>query len=326
LTEGSPRRVVPGTGLSLFPLVLGGNVFGWSADESASFAVLDAYVDAGGNAIDTADVYCAWLGTSGGESETIIGRWLASRRHRDRLIIATKMGKAPGLDNLRPSTIRAAVEGSLRRLQADHIDLYYAHRDHDDPLGPALETFDALVREGKVRHLAASNYPPARLAEALDLSEARGWSPFVALQPEYHLMARDSYDDSYAPLCLARGVGTLPYYALARGFLTGKYRRGDDSVSSVRAEAVERFRTPRGYDVLDVVHQVAIAHATTPGAVALAWLLTRPAVVAPIASARTPDQLVDLLPMADLTLEPDEIAALDAVSAPSSDPGAMLEP
>jgi len=282
---------LPGTDLDLFPLCLGGNVFGWSADEDASFAVLDAYVAAGGNVIDTADAYARWLGHGGGESESVIGRWMQARGNRDDLVIATKVGKNEGLDNLRPETIRAACDLSLQRLQTDRIDLYYAHQDHDDDMPAALEAFDSLVREGKVRHLAASNYTGARLTEALDLQAQHGWAPYAALQPEYNLVARTEYETEYADLCVERGLGTLPYFGLARGYLTGKYRVGGETIDSVRAGGASVYADERGERVVDALEAVATAHGVRPAAVALAWLRTRPAVVAPIASARTPEQL-----------------------------------
>ena len=309
------RIALPGTDLSLFPLFLGGNVFGWSADEQQSFAVLDAYVAAGGNAIDSADSYAAWLGNGGGESETVLGRWMAARGNRDDLVVATKVGKRPGFDNLRPENIRASVEGSLQRLQTDRIDLYYAHQDHDDDMGAALEAFDSLVRAGKVRHLAASNYSAQRLTEALDLQAQQGWAPYAALQPEYNLVARTQYESEYADLCVERGIGTLPYFGLARGYLTGKYRTGGATVESVRAGGVAAYADERGERVVDALAALAASHGVRPAAVALAWLRTRPAVVAPIASARTPEQLAELLPMATLELGEDELAMLDSVSA-----------
>jgi aryl-alcohol dehydrogenase-like predicted oxidoreductase len=306
---------LPGTDLDLFPLCLGGNVFGWSADEDASFAVLDAYVAAGGNVIDTADAYARWLGHGGGESESVIGRWMQARGNRDHLVIATKVGKNVGLDNLRPETIRAACDLSLQRLQTDRIDLYYAHQDHDDDMGAALEAFDSLVRAGKVRHLAASNYSAARLTEALDLQAANGWAPYAALQPEYNLVARTEYETEYADLCVERGIGTLPYFGLARGYLTGKYRVGGERIDSVRAGGASAYADERGEQVVDALESIARGHGVRPAAVALAWLSTRPAVVAPIASARTPEQLADLLPMATLELTPDDLARLELVSA-----------
>ena len=309
------RTTLPGTDLDLFPLCLGGNVFGWSADEPASHSVLDAYVAAGGNVIDTADAYARWLGNGGGESESIIGRWMRARGNRDELVIATKVGKNEGLDNLRPETIRHACELSLQRLQTDRIDLYYAHQDHDDDMAVTLETFDALVREGKVRHLAASNYTGARLRAALDLQAAHGWAPYAALQPEYNLIARTEYETEYAALCTERGVGTLPYFGLARGYLTGKYRLGGAAVDSVRSPGVAALTTERGEAVLRVLGTVADGHGVAMAAVALAWLLTRPAVVAPIASARTPEQLADLLPMTEIVLGEEELTLLGEASA-----------
>ena len=306
---------LPGTDLDLFPLCLGGNVFGWSADEDASFAVLDAYVAAGGNVIDTADAYARWLGHGGGESESVIGRWMQARGNRDQLVIATKVGKNEGFDNLRPETIRAACDLSLQRLQTDRIDLYYAHQDHDDDMGAALEAFDSLVRAGKVRHLAASNYTAARLTEALDLQAQHRWSPYAALQPEYNLVARTEYETEYADLCVERGIGTLPYFGLARGYLTGKYRTGGATVESVRAGGVAAYADERGERVVDSLETIAASHGVRPAAVALAWLRTRPAVVAPIASARTPEQLAELLPMATLELTAEDLARLEAVSA-----------
>ncbi len=310
------RVTLPGTDLSLFPLCLGGNVFGWSADEAASFAVLDSYVAAGGNVIDTADGYARWLGNGGGESETVIGSWMAARGNRDDLVIATKVGKNEGLDNLRPETIRRACDLSLQRLQTDRIDLYYAHQDHlDDDMAATLETFDALVREGKVRHLAASNYTGARLGQALDLQAANGWAPYAALQPHYNLVERTEYETEYADLCVERGIGTLPYYGLARGYLTGKYRVGGAVVESVRAGGTASYQDERGERVIDALGVIAASHGVRPAAVALAWLRTRPAVVAPIASARTPEQLAELLPMAGLALTSDELGLLERVSA-----------
>lgn len=307
--------LLPGTDCDVFPLCLGGNVFGWSADRDASFAILDAYAEAGGNFIDTADTYSSWQGTNGGESETIIGEWLRLRGNRKDMIIATKVGKAPGLQNLRPETIRTAAEASLERLGIDQIDLYYAHQDHDDPMAPALEAFDALVRDGMVRYLAASNYSATRLRDALDLAAANNWASFIALQPHYNLMERPIFEDDLMPLCSERGLGVLPYFGLARGYLTGKYRAGGPEVASVRAQGASHYIGDQGEAVLAELGSIAQAHSTTIAAVALAWLAHRPTVVAPIASARTVEQLADLLPMTTLELTADEVSALDAASA-----------
>ncbi|CAB4938137.1 MAG: aldo/keto reductase [Actinobacteria bacterium] len=307
-------RLLPGTDLMVHPLCLGGNVFGWGADRDESFAVLDAYADAGGNFIDTADTYSSWQGTDGGESETIIGDWMVARGNRDSMIIATKVGKAPKLNNLRPETITTAMDLSLQRLRTDRVDLYYAHQDHDDPMPGALEAFDSLVRSGKARYLAASNYSPDRLAEALELAAANNWAPFVALQPGYNLMQRPGFEDALMPFCLERGVGTLPYYGLARGYLTGKYRLGGPEVTSVRAAAAATHVDSHGESVLQVVERVAQRHGVSMGSVALGWLASRPTVVAPIASARTVQQLADMLPMATLELSNDDLDELTAVS------------
>lgn len=295
---------IAGTELDVFPLCLGGNVFGWTADEDASFAVLDAYAEAGGNFIDTADLY------AGGESERIIGRWLARRGRRDDLVIATKVGMATGRANLRPETIRAAVEDSLKSLGVDHIDLYYAHRDDlGTPIEETLAAFDELVREGKVGHIAASNYEAPRLAAALKISETEGLARYVALQPHYNLMERD-FEGDLANLCARENLGVLPYFGLARGFLTGKYRPGGPEGDSPRSGRAREYLNDRGLAVLGVLDELAAAHDTTQAAVALAWLLAQPTVVAPIASARNTEQLAGLLPIAELRLGEEEMNRL----------------
>ena len=304
------------TSLDVFPLCLGGNVFGWTADEGQSFAVLDAYATAGGNFIDTADAYSAWVpGHAGGESETIVGRWMAKRGNRDRMVIATKVGKFPGLSGLSAKTIRAAAESSLRRLRTDRIDLYYAHTDDAaTPLEETLGAFDALVREGKVRHIAASNHTESRLAEALAVSKRAGLARYVALQPHYNMVHRPEYESGLAALCVREGLACFPYYALASGFLAGKYRPGA-KVESQRASTAAQYLDDRGLRILAALDGIAAARRTTVAAVALAWLLTRPAVVAPIASARTPEQLAELLPLASMRLDDDEQQRLDDASA-----------
>jgi aryl-alcohol dehydrogenase (NADP+) len=298
------------TDLDVFPLCLGGNVFGWTADEAASFEVLDAYTQAGGNFVDTADLY------AGGESEKIIGRWLAQRGRRDDIVIATKVGMAGERANLRADTIRAAAEDSLKSLGVDHIDLYYAHRDDlGTPIEETLAAFDDLVREGKVRYIAASNYDAPRLAAALKISDTEGLARYVALQPEYNLVARDSFEGELADLCVREDLGVMPYFGLARGFLTGKYRPGGPEGDSPRSERARQHLDDRGIAVLGVLDEVAAAHDTSLAAVALAWLLAHPAVVSPIASARNTDQLADLLPVADLRLTKDEIDRLTQAAA-----------
>lgn len=280
-------------------------MFGWTADEDASFAVLDAYAEAGGDFIDTADLY------AGNESERIIGRWLARRGRRDDLVIATKVGMAPGMKNLKAETIRAAAEASLDRLGIDHIDLYYAHRDDPStPLEETLTAFDALVRAGKVRYIAASNYDAPRLTEALKISDSEGLARYVALQPHYNLVERDSFEGDLAALCAREDIAVMPYFGLAKGFLTGKYRKGGPEGDSPRSERARAYLSDRGVAVLGVLDEVAAAHDTTVASVALAWLLAQPTVVAPIASARDTGQLADLLPMAGLRLTGEEIDRL----------------
>jgi aryl-alcohol dehydrogenase (NADP+) len=302
------------TDIDVFPLCLGGNVFDWTADERQSFDVLDAYAAAGGNFIDTADVYSAWVpGHTGGESERIIGRWMAARGSRDRMVIATKVGMSPGLKGLSAGIIRAAAEASLRRLGVDRIDLYYAHAD--DPATPLVESlrgFDALVREGKVRYVAASNYSAPRLAEALGISAREGLVRYIALQPHYNLVHRSDYEGDLRDLCGREGLACFPYYGLAKGFLTGKYRPGT-KVESPRAAGAGEYLDAHGLRVLAALDDIAAAHHTTVAAVSLAWLVAQPTVVAPIASARSVEQLVELLPVADIRLSPGDIARLGSV-------------
>ena len=296
--------------LDVFPLCLGGNVFGWTADEEASFAVLDAYAEAGGNFIDTANSY---MRPNPGISETIIGRWMAARGNRDRMVIAIKVGGGfPGLDDLRPDTIARAARDSLARLQTDRIDLYYAHKpDPGTPLADSLRAFDRLVREGLVRHVGLSNHAPQAVAEALEICEREGLARPVALQDHYNLVERDA-ERELLPLCEEHGLGMLPYYGLAKGFLTGKYRPDGAAIESRRAEGARAYLDERGLAVLEALDAVAAEHGVPQAAVALAWLRTRPAVAAPIASARTPDQLAQLLPMADLELGDEEVDRLTA--------------
>ena len=306
--------------LDVAPLCLGGNPFGWTADEETSFAVLDAYVDAGGNFIDTADMYSSWVpGNSGGESETIIGRWLKARGNRDRMVIATKVGALPGMDNLAPSTIRLGAEASLRRLGIDHIDLYYAHVDDPDtPLAETLAAFDTLVRAGMVRHIAASNFTADRLSASLETSAQEGFAAYVAVQAEYNLVQREGYESDLAPTVTSTGLACLPYVALARGFLTGKYRHGSPEVDSPRAGQARAHLNGNGPAVLEALDDVAAAHHTTLAAVALAWLAAQPTVATPLAGARNPAQLADLLPFLTLGLTTDELARLDKASSASA--------
>ncbi|MFD7448261.1 aldo/keto reductase [Kitasatospora sp. NPDC059827] len=315
---GNQSRVRLGTSdLSVHPLSLGGNVFGWTADQQQSFAVLDAYAAAGGNFVDTADAYSAWApGNTGGESETVIGDWLRSRGNRDDIVIATKVGSHPEATGLAAATIKSSVEGSLRRLGVDHIDLYYTHRDDDTPVEEFVTALDELVRAGKVRAVAASNISAERLAEALSFAEREGLAAYVAVQPHYNLVSRGTFEGPLAEVVAEHGLATVPYYALASGFLTGKYRPGGPGVDSARAEGATRYLAePRGPKVLAALDEVAADHGVEPATVALAWLAARPTVAAPIASARTVDQLPPLLAAAALTLTPAQTALLTDASA-----------
>jgi len=303
--------------LDVFPVCLGGNVFGWTADERQSFMVLDAYVDAGGNFIDTSDSYSAFApGNVGGESETVIGNWIAARGNRASVVIATKVGRKPDRQGLSRANIRAAVEESLARLQTDYIDLYYAHADDPaTPLDETLATFDELIKEGKVRYIAASNYAASRLEQALEISDRLGLARYVALQPHHSLVEREHYEGPLADLCEREDLACVPYWALARGFLTGKYRPDGAEVDSPRAGQAAQYLDDRGIRVLEALDRVAETQRTTVAAVALAWVLAQPTVAAPIASARNPEQLSEILPAAELRLDPDEVRELSAASA-----------
>jgi aryl-alcohol dehydrogenase-like predicted oxidoreductase len=297
------------TGLDVFALCLGGNVFGWTADEEQSRAVLDAYVAAGGNFVDTANSYLV----EHGRSETIIGRWLADRGNRDELVVATKVGGGRGaVRSLSAKTIEREAHASLDRLQTDRIDLYYAHFDDDaTPLEETVRAFDALVRDGVVRHLGASNYSPQRLTAALELQRDLGLAEFTVLQPHYNLVERE-FEGTLLPVAEAWDLAVLPYFALAKGFLTGKYRPGGEAVRSERAEGARAYLDKGGAAVLEALDEVAAAHDTTVAAVALGWLLAKPRIVAPIASARTVEQLEQILPAAALELTPADIERLSA--------------
>lgn len=303
--------------LSIAPLAFGGNVFGWSVDAPRAFALLDAFVDAGGNLIDTADVYPAWVpGNRGGESETIIGQWLQRSGKRDRVLIATKVGKWSQQSGLSRANIQQAVDGSLQRLQTDHIDLYQAHADDASvPLQETLGAFARLIEQGKVRVIGASNYGAERFAEALRISKEHGLPRYESLQPEYNLVNRAGYEHALEPLVRAEHVGVLSYYALASGFLSGKYRRAADlAKSAARGGAVKKYLNRRGLGILAALDQIAAAHHATPAQVALAWLIARPGLTAPIASATDTGQLHELLGAMKLELTHDEIAQLDLAS------------
>jgi len=293
---------IPRTELSIYPLSLGGNVFGWTATKEESFKVLDRFADLGGNFIDTADVYSAWKeGNSGGESESIIGEWMKSRGNRSKMVIATKVAKLPTKPGLSPANIASAVEDSLRRLRTEYIDLYYAHED-DEKVSQEdyLTAFDRLVRDGKVRYLGASNFSAERLRSAAKISADGNLASFVALQNHYNILERDEYEKSMIPALQDLGISSIPYFGLARGFLTGKYRKGV-KVDSVRAAGVEAYQNERGWSIIERLEAIAKAKSTTISAVALAWLRAQPTVVAPIASARTVDQLEEITPIVPLS-------------------------
>jgi aryl-alcohol dehydrogenase-like predicted oxidoreductase len=292
-------------------------VFGWTIDEERSFAVLDAYVAAGGNFIDTADSYGRRGPGGAGESERIIGRWMAARGNREQLVIATKVGSSPELRGLSAATIKRGVEASLERLGTDRIDLYYAHKDDlETPLEETLTAFGALIEQGAIGYAAASNYSRERLKQALQIGERDGMASYVALQPHYNLLERSDYEAELAPLCERYGLACIPYFGLAQGFLTGKYRREGEQIDSVRAAGVRgSYFNERGFAVLDALDEIAAAHETAVAAVALAWLREQPTVLAPIASATSPEQLGELTASAGLELSEAELARLGDASS-----------
>lgn len=302
--------------LTVFPLSLGGNVFGWTADRDTSFAELDAFVDGGGDFVDTADSYSAWVpGNSGGESETIIGEWLASRKP-EGVVVATKVSQHPDFSGLAGANVRAAAEASLRRLGVDAIDLYYAHFDDaDTPLDETVEAFGRLVADGLVRNIAVSNYSADRIREWIDISDRIGVPRPVAVQPHYNLVHRNDVEEQIIPVAEEFALGLVPYYSLASGFLTGKYRSTDAAgQSSPRAGGAAKYATEAGLRIIDALEEIGHAHGASIAATSLAWLRAQPTVVAPIASARTVEQVPDLLAGGRLELTDDEVAALNRVS------------
>ncbi|HEV2564309.1 MAG TPA: aldo/keto reductase [Microvirga sp.] len=315
------KRRLGRSDLMVSPLCLGGNVFGWTADEATSFKVLDAYVEAGLNFIDTADVYSSWVpGHKGGESETIIGKWMKARGHRSRLVIATKVGSemGPGWKGLSKSYIRSAVEASLQRLQTDYIDLYQSHRDDlDTPQEETLGAYEELIREGKVRAIGASNFTAARLKEALEISAELGLPRYESLQPKYNLSDRAEYESELESLCLQEEIGVIPYYGLASGFLTGKYRSEADFGKSVRGGRMAAYLDDRGRRILAALDAVSARRNATPAQIALAWLMARPGLTAPIASATSEEQIRDLVRATEVRLDPEDIAQLDRASNPA---------
>ena len=308
------------SGLQVSPLAFGGNVFGWTVDETLSFRLLDAWVDAGFNFVDTADVYSRWApGHAGGESETIIGKWLRQSGKRNRVVLATKVGKpmGDGKVGLSPAYIREAVDASLRRLKTDHIDLYQSHDDDaTTPLEDTLGTFAELIKAGKVRAIGASNFTAPRLAESLDVAERLGLPRYESLQPLYNLCDRAVFEDALEPLCLERGVGVINFYALAAGFLTGKYRSEADMSKSARgATTIKKYLNRRGLRILAALDEAAKRYDATPSQVAIAWQMARPAITAPIASATSIVQLDELMAATRLQLDADAIGSLDDASA-----------
>jgi aryl-alcohol dehydrogenase-like predicted oxidoreductase len=319
------KRKLGNSGLQVSPLAFGGNIFGWTVD-ATSFKLLDAFVESGFNLIDTADVYSKWVpGNKGGESETIIGNWLKRGGKREQVIIATKVGSEMGPDKkgLSRSYIFRAVEDSLARLQTDYIDLYQAHVDDPQtPLEETLEAFTELVRQGKVRAIGASNYSADRLSEALNVSEKHGLARYETLQPLYNLYDRGECEAELEPLCQEKGLGVIPYFSLASGFLTGKYRSEEDLSKSPRGQMVKKYLNERGFRVLAALDQVAKHYNSTPAKISLAWLIARPSITAPIASATNLEQLKDLMEATELKLDEASIALLNRASDISSEAGA----
>lgn len=303
-------RKLGATGLDIAPLVLGGNVFGWTADKAASFAILDAFLDAGFNAIDTADVYSIFVpGHIGGESETVLGEWMKDRGVRDRIVLITKGGlkMGEGLEGLSPAYLPRAVEASLRRLQTDYIDVYFSHKaDAETPIGETLECYEKLINAGKIRHIGASNYSADELGEALTASAA-----YSVFQPHYNLATRDEYEGRSEDLCVRHSLGVITYFSLAAGFLTGKYRSKEALEGRARGFSAGAYFNERGMQLLAALDAVAARHGATPAQVALAWLMARPSVTAPIASATSLAQLSDIMKSVELSLTPEDLAALD---------------
>jgi aryl-alcohol dehydrogenase-like predicted oxidoreductase len=314
------KRTIGASALEVAPLAFGGNVFGWTADESTSFRLLDAFTEAGFNLVDTADSYSHWVpGNTGGESETIIGKWLSQRGNRHKVVIATKVGSAvgKGKKDLSRRHILQSVEGSLRRLQTDYIDLYQSHYDDPEtPVGETLETYAQLIREGKVRVIGASNFSPERLEESLQYSRQNGLPRYESLQPEYNLYNREKFETGYGSICEKEGLGVLPYYALASGFLTGKYRSEADAAKSARGGGViKNYLNERGFRILQALDAVSARYHTSPATIALAWLMTRSCIAAPIASATSVQQLEDLMQSARLQLDEASLTLLNEASA-----------
>lgn len=305
--------------LKIAPLMLGTNVFGWTADEKTSFSILDAFVDAGFNAVDTADVYSRWSPAGAGASETVIGNWLAQGGKRDRIVLATKVGMemGEGMKGLSAAYIETAVEASLKRLKTDYIDLYQSHRDDaDTPLAETAEAYGRLVKAGKVRVVGSSNFTAERLKMAVETAQSLGAPRYQSEQPLYNLYDRAGFEGALQQLCIDEQIGVIPFYGLASGFLTGKYRSEDDLAKSPRGRGAKKYMDARGMQILAALDQVASGHGATPAQVALAWVMAQPGLTAPIASATSVAQLQELMGAADLKLSADDLAALGTASAP----------
>ncbi|XWW44255.1 aldo/keto reductase [Fibrella sp. USSR17] len=312
------QRTIGSSTLSVAPLAFGGNVFGWTANEATSYQLLDAFVDTGFNLIDTADVYSHWVpGNQGGESETIIGKWLKKTGKRDQIVLATKLGSkmAPDKKGLSKAYVAQAVEDSLRRLQTDYIDLYQSHYDDlDTPIEETLDGFSQLIKAGKVRFIGASNFTPDRLRESMELSATQGYPAYQSLQPEYNLYDRETYEQQYEPIVKQYGLGVINYYALASGFLTGKYRSEADLSKSPRGQGVKKYLNDRGFRILKALDEVAEQYSATPAQISLAWLMAHPGITAPIASATSVEQLHDIAKAAELKLDEAAISQLTTAS------------
>jgi aryl-alcohol dehydrogenase-like predicted oxidoreductase len=314
------KRKLGQSSLEVPPITFGCNVFGWTADEKTSFALLDAWVDAGFNFLDTADVYSRWHpGNTGGDSELIMGKWLKARGNRDKIVLATKLGieMAPGKKGLSRAYMQTAVEDSLRRLQTDYIDLYQSHRDDPDtPIEETLSAYADLIKQGKVREIGASNFSAARFAESLKISTEKNLPRYQSLQPHYNLVERAEFEGPLEDLCLAEKIGVIGYYSLASGFLTGKYKSRTDMEGRIRGPRVEKYLNDFGFGVVKALEEVAARYQAKPGQIALAWLIARPSVTAPIASATNLEQLAELVEAAEIELDADSIQKIDEASKP----------
>lgn len=312
------KRILGQSSLEVPPITFGCNVFGWTVDEATSFTLLDAWLDAGFNFLDTADVYSKWFpGNSGGESEAIIGKWMKARGNRDKIVLATKLGieMAPGKKGLSKAYMQAAVEDSLRRLQTDYIDLYQSHRDDPDTaIEETLSSYADLIKQGKVREIGASNFSVERLAKSLEISTDKGLPRYESLQPQYSLVERYELEGPLEDLCMDEKIGVIGYYSLASGFLTGKYRTPADTAGRARGSGVEKYMNDYGFGVLEALDVVAKRYEAKPGQIAIAWLIARPSVTAPIVSATNLEQLAELVEAAEIELDPDSIAKIDEAS------------